>query len=253
MSNENADTELRHLTVDDVDDIRDLLEAGMVEDAEEKFWNIASQIHRDGIYEAVGGLTRDLHNAIVDFTEDERIKTIANEEIPDASERLRSIISMTDDAANSTLDAVDKCTPMIRNLTSTIDSLLPTWKELMNGQIDRYTFVTLVHKVDNLINKTQQNANELSSQLTKIMMAQGYQDLTGQMLQKVIRLVTEVEDKLIKFLVTFSGESSKDTETAMKKLKGIEPSGPAVGADKESEDVASSQDDVDDLLASLGF
>jgi chemotaxis protein CheZ len=252
MTTASNDEELRHLTVDDVDDIRDLLEAGMVDAAEEKFWEVAHAIKRDNIYDAVGALTRDLHDAIVAFTEDERIQVIAKVEMPDASERLKNIISMTDDAANTTLDAVDKCEPLIRNLTATIDSLLPTWQELMNGQIDRYTFVNLCHKVDNLINKTQQGGKALSDQLTKIMMAQGYQDLTGQMLQKVIKLVSEVEDKLVNFLVSFGKDKdAKGIKAAM--AGGTEPQGPATESQKKGDEVASSQDDVDDLLASLGF
>ncbi|MDD6317677.1 MAG: protein phosphatase CheZ [Succinatimonas hippei] len=246
------ETAKRHLTVDDVDDIRDLLEAGMLDAAEEKFWEVAQELRHDAIYDAVGNLTRDIHDAIMEFTEDQRIQVIAKVEMPIASERLKNIISMTGDAANATLDAVDKCEPLIRNLTATIDSLLPTWQELMNGQIDRYTFVNLCHKVDNLIIKTQKGANDLSDQLTKIMMAQGYQDLTGQMLQKVIKLVSEVEDKLVNFLVTFG--KGKDTESlTAAQTTGTAPQGPATETQKKTEDIASSQDDVDDLLASLGF
>lgn len=241
------------LSIQDLEDIRDYIEAGMQEDAEDKLVELAGKIKQDAVFSQVGNLTRDLHDALTDFVEDERIRVIADVEMPDASDRLKYIIEMTNSAANKTLDAVDSCVPMVRNLTFTIDSLLPAWKELMNGKIDRFEFVTLCHKVDNLMTKTKDSASDLSRQLNNIMMAQDYQDLTGQMLQKVIKLVTEVEDKLVDFLVAFAKNPDTKSKSEAEKLQGITPTGPALDKDKSSEKVASSQDEVDDLLASLGF
>ncbi|HAH71400.1 MAG TPA: protein phosphatase, partial [Succinivibrionaceae bacterium] len=104
---------------------------------------------------------------------------------------------------------------------------------------------------DTLINKTQKSSEDVSSQLNSIMMAQGYQDLTGQMLQKVIGLVSEVEDKLVSFLVTF-GSKDKNNQ-GRSDQDALAPQGPAVTSLDKEAGVASSQDDVDDLLASLGF
>jgi len=122
----------------------------------------------------------------------------------------------------------------------------------MHGRIDRDNFVTLCRNVDGLIHDTKTNAEKVCEQLNAILMAQDYQDLTGQMIQKVIALVSEVEDKLLKFLMNFSDEdrlSLLDDATS-----GINPQGPALESVKEqSDNVATSQDDVDDLLASLGF
>ena len=172
--------------------------------------------------------------------------------MPRASERLSSIIKMTDSAASRTLDAVDACEPMVKSLQTAVEKLLPAWSSLMHGRIDRDNFVTLCRNVDGLIHDTKINAEKVCEQLNAILMAQDYQDLTGQMIQKVIALVSEVEDKLLKFLMNFSDEdrlSLLDDATS-----GINPQGPALESVKEqSDNVATSQDDVDDLLASLGF
>ena len=172
--------------------------------------------------------------------------------MPRASERLSSIIKMTDSAASRTLDAVDACEPMVKSLQAAVEKLLPAWSSLMHGRIDRDNFVTLCRNVDGLIHDTKINAEKVCEQLNAILMAQDYQDLTGQMIQKVIALVGEVEDKLLKFLMNFSDEdrlSLLDDATS-----GINPQGPALESVKEqSDNVATSQDDVDDLLASLGF
>lgn len=240
------------LTVADLEEIRDLLDAGMQDEAEKQFAEVALRIKRDGMYSAVGELTRDLHDSIVKFTEDERIRVIANVEMPDASERLKNIISMTSDAANATLDAVDQCVPKVQELIASLDKLIPEWRQLMSGKIDRGTFVVLCHSIDDLIEETRHSADEIASELNSIMMAQGYQDLTGQMLQKVIRLVSEVEDKLVQFLLSFGGERMLQVEH--KAQDGLAPQGPLTTTrEKAAGEVASSQDDVDDLLASLGF
>jgi chemotaxis protein CheZ len=81
-------------------------------------------------------------------------------------------------------------------------------------------------------------------------MAQDFQDLTGQIIRRVITLVGEVEDRLVEILTVFGAEQSNKKETESK--SGIEAEGPIIDAN-DREDAVSSQDDVDDLLASLGF
>ena len=91
--------EHRQLTVADLEEIKDLLESGMQEQAENKLLVLSknfSQQKNDEVYEQVGNLTRDLHEAIKKFAEDERLRVIANVDMPRASERLTSIIQMTD-------------------------------------------------------------------------------------------------------------------------------------------------------------
>ena len=250
-------SEKLELSVDDLEDIKALVECGMQEDAQAKLLALArnfSSSKEDEVFWQVGTLTRDLHDAIVSFAEDERLKTIANVDMPKASERLSSIIDMTNKAAWRTLDAVDACEPMVRELMATIDGLLPAWSALMHGRIDRDNFVSLCKNVDGLIHSTKDKAAKVNAQLNEILMAQDFQDLTGQMIQKVISLVTEVEDKLIKFLMNFSDEERATLlGTDDESTTGITPQGPALESVKQSDNIAASQDDVDDLLASLGF
>lgn len=159
---------------------------------------------------------------------------------------------MTNKAASRTLDAVDACDPLVKQLQNGVDKLLPAWNALMHGRIDRDNFVTLCRNVDVLIHSTQNNAKNLCEELNTILLAQDYQDLTGQMIQKVITLVAEVEEKLLTFLKNFTDEEKSITKDDAQ--QGLTPQGPALESVKEqTENVASSQDEVDDLLASLGF
>ncbi len=252
------EVERRDLTVGDLEAIIDLLESGLQEEAESKLKDLCKELRDDDlsaqnelVFSQVGNLTRDLHEAIKNFANDERLRTIANVDMPKASERLSSIIEMTDTAASKTLDAVEACEPMIKSLNESIEKLLPAWNRLMHGRIDRDNFVTLCRNVDALIHDTEDRAVKVSEQLNVILMAQDYQDLTGQMIQKVIHLVSEVEDKMVRFLTHFTDEEKHGMLSST--TNGLAPEGPAVGQDLTSENVAASQDDVDDLLASLGF
>ncbi|MGN0916126.1 MAG: protein phosphatase CheZ [Succinivibrio sp.] len=251
-----ADLGIEELTTADLDEIRDLLESGMHDEAIDKLLSLArkfgSEKLSNEVFSQVGVLTRDLHEAIKNFAEDERLRVIANVDMPKASERLSSIINMTNTAASKTLDAVDACEPMVKSLQSSVDQLLPAWSALMHGRIDRDNFVALCKNVDTLINDTQKKAEKLCVQLNDILMAQDYQDLTGQMIQKVITLVSEVEDKLLKFLKNFSEEDLAIMQGS-KAESAIQPQGPALESEKQTENVAANQDEVDDLLASLGF
>jgi chemotaxis protein CheZ len=84
-----------------------------------------------------------------------------------------------------------------------------------------------------------------------VLLAQGYQDITGQVIRKVIDLVNDVESKLVQ-LIRLSGQRKNDEQQASGSVPDISPQGPVVpGVDKG--DVVNGQDDVDDLLSSLGF
>lgn len=248
--------EQKELTVADLEEIRNLLDCGMQEEAESLIISLAkgfSKFRGDEVFEQVGALTRDLHDAVKSFAEDDRLRVIANIDIPKASERLTSIISMTDSAASRTLDAVDSCEPLVKSLNNSVEKLLPAWNALMRGRIDRDNFVSLCRNVDELIHDTKDHAEKVYEQLNEILMAQDYQDLTGQMIQKVITLVSEVEDKLLKFLMHFSEDEKKTLLESHESVNGLAPQGPVTGSSKQSDNVAANQDDVDDLLASLGF
>lgn len=239
------------ISLEDAREIVMLLEAGMQKEADRKLIAITQQ-HEESFYQQVGYLTRDLHTAVQKFAYDPRLREITDEEIPNASERLRYIISVTDKAATRTLDAVDRCTPIAYALKSSIDDLMPIWKHLMNGRIDRFEFVFLCHRIDDLLKKTAEDASDLSNQLNEILMAQDFQDLTGQMIQRVIGLVGEVESKLVEFL-RFFGQYTPEQDQDRLMQKAIEAQGPALDSQIEANTAAASQDEVDDLLASLGF
>ncbi|WP_017939579.1 protein phosphatase CheZ [Zestomonas thermotolerans] len=215
-----------------------------------------------GLYHEVGKLTRELHTAIVNFQIDPRTP-VAEEvsQITDATERLNYVVTMTENAANRTMDLVEQSAPLVNELGDEASRLKAEWSRFMRREIDADGFRDLARRIDQFLGRSERHAQTLSTNLNDIMLAQDYQDLTGQVIKRVTQLVTQVEQDLLKLMLMassvdrFAGIQHNLDELleAKKKEKGpTQAEGPQIAADKR-DDVVSSQDDVDDLLSSLGF
>ena len=114
----------------------ELLESGQQEEADKLVVSIQEN-SPNPVFQEIGELTRDLHESLKQFTVDDRISAIANDEIPDAKDRLQYVIDKTETAANKTMDAVDRCMPIADNLHEGLLKVRPQWNELMHGRIER--------------------------------------------------------------------------------------------------------------------
>jgi len=209
------------------------------------------------LFSEVGKLTRQLHDSLNNFQFDERIANLTQEEIPDARARLIYVIEETEKAANTTMDAVETCMPLAEGLNQRFTSIMPEWQKLMSRQLELGEFKQLCVTLDKLLSDAANDSNVLNGLLTEILMAQGYQDLTGQVIRRVIELVKEVEDSLVSMLTAFGDAGGltlveDNPQTYKKQTDIVKAEGPIIDADTR-DDVVSGQDDVDDLLSSLGF
>lgn len=227
----------------------ELLEANEQAQADEIIREIASPIQKE-LFDEVGRLTRQLHSAIVDFQVDGRLVELANSEIPDAKERLNYVIDMTEQAANKTMDAVEESLPLADALTVNVKAVKPSWDRLMKRDIELHEFKTLCHDVQQFIERSESDSTRLRELLNNILLAQDFQDLTGQMIRRVIELVREVESNLVSMLTVFGEQPS--SEKPINENKNVEAEGPIMNAELR-DDVVTGQDEVDDLLSSLGF
>jgi chemotaxis protein CheZ len=100
--------------------------------------------------------------------------------------------------------------------------------------------------VMNFVNEVEASTRRIDGHLTDIMLAQDFHDLTGQVVAKVAKLAVELEDSLLKLLVQVipADRAHKVEESFL--------NGPVIQAEGRS-DVVANQEQVDDLLASLGF
>lgn len=221
--------------------------------------DVLSRKREQGLFHELGKLTRDLHDALRNFQLDSRIADMTASEIPDAKERLRYVITMTEQAANQTLSAVEEGLPIAEDLKESAVALHDKWQRFRSKDMQADEFRELVPELDQFLAVTSDKAVSLNNHLSEIMMAQGFQDLTGQIIRRVIELVTQVEDGLVE-LIRVSGAHVKSAEgkQAVNKQdddpnKGFGPQVPGVDDVAETAEIVSNQDEVDDLLSSLGF
>ena len=241
--------ERRIIDEDNLALVRDLLECmerGDEEGAREIVDELAN-VRETTLYQEVGKLTRELHDAISAFGMDDRIANLAEHDIPDARERLNYVIAKTDEAANRTLTAIEESLPLCEKLESESGELHSRWQQFRRKEMSLDEFRELSRTLEAFLAEQQRNAGQVRSHLTDALMAQDFQDLTGQIIKRVITLVEEVEANLVN-LIKVAGlperEKGKRTEHEL--------DGPVVPG-KETESTVSGQDEVDDLLSSLGF
>jgi chemotaxis protein CheZ len=234
-----------------------LLENNEQNKADALFTSLAEPLKNE-LFAEVGKLTRQLHKSINNFQLDSQTTSLLQVELPNAKESLNYVIQITEDAANKTMDLVDEVQPLATDLKTKIDGLEPLWRKLMSREIDIEQFKHLCKELDLHISQVQKNVGRSCDLLSEIVLAQGFQDLSGQVLRRTIDLVHEVQDNLVGMLKIF-GQISPEIDTgieveAVKKsqVTTTKAEGPIVNKEGRT-DVVQSQDEVDDLLSSLGF
>jgi len=210
------------------------------------------------LYQEVGRLTRSLHESIRNFHIDGAGESSNSElsAIDDASDRLAYVVDMTNKAANKTLDLVEDTMPYASGISAEAKSLQSDWGRLQRKEMKPEEFRTLTATMGKFLSKLCNDSDKVYDNLSQILLAQDFQDLTGQVINRVTGLVKDVEENLV-HLVTMAGQVDKITGTVhdveqQETATDIEGEGPQMHTETR-DDVVSGQDDVDDLLSSLGF
>jgi chemotaxis protein CheZ len=246
----SVDTGL-HVSLEEARLLVEYLETGQQEKADELITEIQNPMNSE-LFAEIGKLTRQLHDSLNNFQLDSRLNDLATADIPDAKERLNYVITRTEEAANKTMDAVESIFPVVDTIQKQIKAVNPLWQKLMHNKLDLPEFKSLCIDIDILLKTTDKESVRMHDLMTDVLMAQDFQDLTGQVIRKVIDLVREVEDSLIGMLTAFGLSSEGSSQPSKPKFGDNLVEGPIVNA-AQRDDVVANQDDVDDLLSSLGF
>lgn len=223
------------------------MEKGSADDAA-RILDELTKLREDSLFRELGKLTREFHEALNNFRLDSRIQTLAQHEIPDARDRLSYVINMTEQAANRTLSAVERSLPMCEALEQKSVQMREQWARFLRKEMDAQTFRAVSRDMEEYLSSACATLPAVRAQLQDVLMAQGFQDLTGQIIRRVMNLVEELEKNLVE-LVRISGQNL--LPEAPQEENPTAASGPAIpGLDKGT---VSGQDEVDDLLSSLGF
>jgi len=231
------------------------LESGNA-DAAQTLIDELGRMREQTLFRELGKMTRQLHDALNSFAVDSRMVALAESDIPDAKARLNHVIDMTEESANRTLTAVEGTLPIAEQLQEQANALHAKWARFCNNDMRVTQFRDLSKGIDDFLGLTNGHAGQIHSNLSEVMMAQGFQDLTGQIIRRVITLVQEVEDNLVE-LIRLSGGARVERAAATPEkgpetdvMRGVGPLIPGVDAGGGA---VSGQDEVDDLLSSLGF
>jgi len=220
------------------------LSAGNIIGAQEILLGLADQQSKSGLYKEIGGLARGLHDSIRNFIQnlDPSLKEIVEDKIPDSGNRLEHMLELTEKAANTTIDHVETMYERLRTEEKSLTRLGELFGELK----------PIGDQASKKLNEGGEILGSLGSVLAEhridldiILTAQDYQDLSGQIILKIITLLHDLESKLVNLIRTFGvkmdgGPKAKDDELY----------GPAHVA---RTDAVHSQDEVDSLLAEFGF
>ncbi|MEO5357079.1 MAG: protein phosphatase CheZ [Nitrospirae bacterium YQR-1] len=236
-ANKGLDEDLTLRLMENVNKLLESFAGGDIESAEKAIEELSSFGDRE-MFSEIGKMTRRLHDSIKEFKYllNPKLKNLAEGEMSEASDNLEWVITKTEDSANRTISIAEKNQAKITELLAEIDSFQKL-HQTTNVKDENNGFPAFL----------KQELNDMNSDFLEIMLAQEFQDLTGQILRKVIRLVRDLEDQLVKLVMMFGVRVDAKQPAASPVDK---PHGPHI---KPSESIVSDQSDVDALLAEFGF
>ena len=198
------------------------------------------------VYNRLGQLARQVHDALRELGLDTTLHRAA-EAVPDARQRLAYVARTTEQAASRVLNATDVAAPIQAELASGADALCARWDELYAGRLSPEAFRELSADTRAFLGAVGEGARGTGAQLHEIMMAQDFQDLTGQVIKRLVELTRTLETQLLQVLIEAAPAQVLEPEQAAGLLNGpvIDPAGRS--------DVVQDQAQVDELLERLGF
>jgi chemotaxis protein CheZ len=208
--------------------------------------NVSGEACSDKVFSSLGHMTRKLHDTLRELGYDKTLEKAVEGLIPDTRDRLNYIAAMTEQAAERALSATEVAQPLQEKLESGASALAGKWDRMFSNQLSVDEFKQLVSDTRTYLHEVPTHTQATNAQLMEIMMAQDFQDLTGQVIKKVIDLAQQVETQLLQLLID-STPAEKRSEVDMGLLNG-----PVVNSAGRT-DVVTNQKQVDDLLESLGF
>lgn len=199
----------------------------------------------DEVFQRLGHLTRQLHDSLRELGYDRQLEDSA-QQIPDARRRLAYIAQTTEQAASRVLNATDIARPIQDELLKRSQEMSERWERMFAGRLTIDEFKALAGETRDFFRQAPERIAATNAQLTEIMMAQDFQDLTGQVIRKVVEIVEGLETQLLRLLIE-AMPAERRAEVPLGLMNG-----PLVAAEGRT-DVVTSQSQVDELLESLGF
>jgi chemotaxis protein CheZ len=200
---------------------------------------------QDEMLARVGQITRTLHDSLRALGFD-RVLEKATLDIPDVRDRLNYVARMTEQAAQRVLNATDTAIPLQERIDAGADEILNGWQATLKAPFSEADYRDMATLTMQCLADMRNDTGATKQQLLDIMMAQDFQDLTGQVIRRVTELAHDLEQQLVQLLLDYSpADVRRETHSGLL-------NGPQINPANKS-DVVADQSQVDDLLDSLGF
>jgi chemotaxis protein CheZ len=213
----------------------------------------------DRILARIGQLTRTLRDSMRELGLDKQVEAAA-QAVPDARDRLKYVATMTEQAAERALNAIELAKPMQEAMQGEAQALDARWARWYDAPLAQGEAGALLAETRTFLQSVPERTQATNAQLLEIMLAQDFQDLTGQVIKKITDVVYLIEQQLLGVLLEniaperreqFAASAAALMSSASGSPEGL-LNGPQINPEGRS-DVVQDQSQVDDLLASLGF
>lgn len=193
---------------------------------------------RDERIDKIGQATARLHRILKELGHTRHLEKSAST-MPDARERLSFIDKSMHDASERTISAVEASLPLTSQNRTTCSELS---MHLADANFTEQP--ALIQEAISKLGEIAMAEESVHHNLMQIMEAQEFRDVAGQMVNKIVDAAVEIETILLDILKEYA-PNSKDSL--------ISTEGLTAGPGKQTQDSVNGQDEVDDLLASLGL
>jgi chemotaxis protein CheZ len=192
----------------------------------------------------IAHLARILRKSMCELGLEQAIKDAAHA-IPDARDRLHYVARMTEQAADRVLNAAEEMQPWQESMQRDALALDTRWQDWFDHPVELDQARALVNDTRALLKDIPEKTQASQNNLMEIILAQDFQDLTGQVITKMLGVVTMIETELVQVLIDNAPQERREETRSLLNGPEVRPNGKA--------DIVANQDQVDDLLASLGF
>ncbi len=229
----------------DTDDLESLFDSILAANATSDLSEVAVN-GTENVVKHIGNMARTLHTALRELGLSTEIEKMVSSSIPDARDRLNYVSTLTLQAAERVLNASEVAQPIVEKMGSDSSRLAKNWDRLFENKLDVVQFRNLVMQTQDFLSEMPNQTQATHVCLLEIMMAQDFQDLTGQVIKKIMDLLTGMEQQLVALLLENAPASARAGYEARRQIE------PAIHAQSGAE-VLATQSEVNDLLESLGF
>ena len=206
----------------------------------------------------VSGDIKGLASLLIDFRRDLQSKVnpdltdIATKYIPQAAGQLEGIIETTENAANKIMDNLETLEENMSEVKKTVTSFKNGKITILGKRkkIGAKSIEILLPVIEDVESRLENNLSVISDSFVQM----SFQDLTGQGIKRIIKLVSQMEEKLKNMVISFGikiAEKENNPDMSAKELERIVEKKKSELSGPQKKGKGLDQKGIDELLANL--